>query len=104
MEMIARVTIRGAKFFRGNLDGKDIDSGKIYVDVELKGENSWGICTNELKCEGSKIIESIKHNPFPFIAEVTMLEQSNGKTTTKVVTGVKPLERVKENPKAAAQG
>jgi len=102
MEMLARVTIRGAKLFRGNLDGKDIDSGKVFIDVELKGENSWGICTQEMKCEGSKLIENIKHNPFPFIAEVTMLQQSNGKTSTQLITAIKPMQAVKEQqPKAA---
>lgn len=102
MEMLARVTIRGAKLFRGNLDGKDIDSGKIYVDVELKGENSFGVCTNELKCEGSKLIDQIKHNPFPFIAEIGMQEMSNGKTTTKVVTSIKPMQAIKEHEKKSA--
>ncbi|TXI01948.1 MAG: hypothetical protein E6Q76_16290 [Rhizobium sp.] len=103
MEMLARVTIRGAKLFRGNLDGKDIDSGKIFVDVELKGENSWGICTQELKCEGSQLVESVSHNPFPFTAEIGMQEMSNGKVSTKVVTMIKPLQRVAEEkpPKAA---
>lgn len=96
MEMIAKVTVRGAKFWRGSLDGKDIDSGKVYVDVELKGETSWGTCTQELKCEGSKIIESVKHNTFPFIAELTMQEMSNGKDSTKVVTAIKPLQQVKQ--------
>ena len=101
MEMIARVTIRGAKFFRGNLDGKDIDSGKIFVDVELKGETSWGICTQEMKCEGSSIIESIKHNPFPFIAELSMVEESNGKLSTKKVIAIKPLQSLKPEKQAA---
>lgn len=99
MEMIARSTIRGAKFFRGNIDGKDLDSGKIFVDVELKGETSFGICTQELKCEGSNLIEGIKHNTFPFIAELTMIEESNGKTSTKKVIAIKPMQAVKE-PKA----
>lgn len=93
MEMLARVTVRGAKFFRGPIDGKEIDSGKIFVDVELRGENSFGTCTQDLKCEGSKLIESIKHNPFPFIAEVTMVEKSNGKDSVKVVTAIKPMQR-----------
>jgi hypothetical protein len=98
MEMIARVTIRGAKFFRGAIEGKDLDSGKIYADVELKGETSWGTCTQELKCEGSDLIEKIKHNPFPFLAELTMIEKSNGKDSTKVVTAIKPLQREAQQP------
>ena len=93
MEMLAKVTVRGAKLFRGNLDGKDIDSGKLFTDVELKGETSWGVCTQEMKCEGSKIIETIKHLPFPFLAELTMVQQSNGKVTSMLVTGIKPLQR-----------
>lgn len=91
MEMKAQVTVRGAKFFRGNLEGKDIDSGKLYVDMQLKGENAFGTCTQELKCEGSKLVEAVKHNPFPFLAELTMEQMSNGKESTSVVTAIKPL-------------
>lgn len=101
MEVIAKVTVRGAKFFRGNLDGKDIDSGKLFVDVELKGETSWGVCTDEMKCEGSQLIESIKHNSFPFIAELSIIMESNGKMTTQKVVGIKPLQAVKESNKSA---
>lgn len=99
MEVTAKATVRGAKLFRGNLDGKDIDSGKLFTDVELKGETAWGTCTQELKAEGSALIESIKHNTFPFIAELTIVMESNGKITTQKVIGVKPLHAVRE-PKA----
>jgi hypothetical protein len=96
MEITARATVRGAKFFRGNLDGKDIDSGKLFVEVELKGETAWGMCTDEMKCEGSQLIESIKHNPFPFIAELSIIMESNGKASTQKVVGIKPLQAIKE--------
>jgi hypothetical protein len=102
MEVKARVTVRGAKFFRGNLDGKDIDSGKIFCDVELKGETSWGTCTDEMKCEGSKLIEAIKHNAFPFIAELDIIMESNGKITTQKVVGITPIQRAAAAPTAAA--
>jgi hypothetical protein len=103
MEMIARVTIRGAKTWVGSMEGKNLDTAKIYVDVQLKGETSWGVCTDEIKCTDSKVVEAIKHNSFPFIAEITLEELSNGKATTKVCTGIKPLAREpgKEMPKAA---
>jgi hypothetical protein len=102
MEMQARVTIRGAKLFRGNLDGKDIDSGKIFTDVDLSGENAWGVCTQEMKCESSKLIEAIKHNTFPFIAEVGIVQKSSGKTSSMVVVSIKPLQREAAKPAAAA--
>lgn len=93
MEMKARVVIRGAKVFKGNIDGKDLDSGKIFTDVDLKGETSWGVCTQELKCKDSELVKSIKHNTFPFSAEIDILMESNGKVSTQLVTGIKPIQR-----------
>ncbi len=103
MEMLARVTIRGAKSWVGNLDGRQMDTGTIYTDVELRGEDSKGVCTQALKCENSGVVKTIINNPFPFIAEITMIETSNGKDggDVKVVTGIKPLQRVDESKKAA---
>lgn len=103
MEMLARVTIRGAKFWVGNMDGKQLDTGTVFTDVELRGEGSKGVCTQALKCENSGVVKSIINNPFPFLAEVTMIETSNGKDggDQKVITGIKPLQRIEEPKKAA---
>ncbi|MFJ1251710.1 hypothetical protein [Cupriavidus sp. CuC1] len=98
MEMLARVTIRGAKFWVGNMDGKQLDTGTIYTDVELRGQDAKGVCTQALKCESSEVVKTIINNPFPFLAEVTMIETSNGKDggDVKIITGIKPLQRVVE--------
>ncbi|GGC57794.1 hypothetical protein [Undibacterium terreum] len=93
MEVKAKVTIRGAKIFKGTIDGKDMDSGKIFTDVDLKGETSWGVCTQELKCSDSAMVKEIAHNPFPFIAEIDILMESNGKVTSQLVTKIKPMQR-----------
>ncbi|AOY99633.1 hypothetical protein BKK81_10480 [Cupriavidus sp. USMAHM13] len=102
MEMIARVTIRGAKFWVGNLDGRQMDTGTIYTDVELRGQDSKGVCTQALKCENSGIVKSVINNPFPFLAEISLIETSNGKDggDVKVVTSIKPLQRVEEKKAA----
>lgn len=93
MEMLARVTVRGAKYFIGNIDGKDMDSAAIFVDVELRGETASGMCTNELKVERSEIVKSILHNPMPFVAEVTMVQTTNGKANgdRNIVTSIRPI-------------
>ncbi|MBC3917111.1 hypothetical protein H8L32_06460 [Undibacterium sp. CY18W] len=104
MEIKARVTIRGAKIFKGNIDGKDMDSGKIFTDVDLKGETSWGVCTQELKCTNSAVVDGIKHIPFPFLAEIDILMESNGKVSTQLVTGIKPMRQEAAREKAAANG
>ncbi len=98
MEMIARVTIRGAKTWVGVMEGKQLDTGTIYTDVELRGEDSKGVCTQALKCENSQVVKTIINNPFPFLAEVSMIETSNGKDKggVKVVTKITPLQRVAE--------
>lgn len=104
MEMIARVTIRGAKKFVGNVNGNDIDSGTIFTDVELRGEDSKGVCTQALKCSNSQVVVKVMNNPFPFIAEVSMLQTSNGKADGDqlIVTDIKPLQRVADEAKPKA--
>ena len=104
MEMIAHVTVRGAKFWVGQLDsGKSADTGTVYVDVELRGQDAKGICTQALRCESSEVVKSILGNPFPFLAEVSMVETSNGKDggAVKVATKIVPLKRIEEGKKAA---
>lgn len=104
MDMLARVTIRGAKHWVGNLDGRQYDTGTIFVDVDLRGEDSKGTSTQALKCENSAVVKSILANPFPFIAEISMIETTSGKDggDQKVVTSIKPLQRVVEDGKKAA--
>lgn len=105
MEMLARVTVRGAKRWVGNLDGRQYDTGTIFVDVDLRGEDSKGVCTQALKCQNSAVVNSILANPFPFIAEISIVETSSGKDggDQKMVTAIKPLQRVaEESAKKAA--
>ena len=98
MEMFGRVTIRGAKKFVGNVNGNDIDSGTIFTDVELRGEDSKGVCTQAMKCENSEVVKRVLNNPFPFIAELVMRQTSNGKADGDqvIVTEIKPIQRVTE--------
>ncbi len=102
MQTKAQVTIRGAKLFRGRMDdGKDIDSGKIFVDVDLAGSEKgtgWGICTSELKCRNAAVVETINRNSFPFIAELDITVETNGKVMTQVIEKVTPLKRLEEKP------
>lgn len=114
MEMKAQVTVRGAKMFRGSLDdGKAIDSGTLFVEVNLKeSDNSFGMCTEAMRCKDSSIVEGIKHNSFPFIAELTIVMESagNSKGMQQKVVAVKPLQSIRDEASrvrpgaAAAQG
>ena len=106
MQTKAQVTIRGAKLFVGTMDdGKKIDSGKIFVDTDLAGSEKgtgWGICTSELKCRDSAVVETINKNPFPFTAELEITVETNGKVMTQVIEKITPLQRVVEKTPAKA--
>ncbi|WP_321875630.1 hypothetical protein [Burkholderia cenocepacia] len=93
MDVLARVTITGLKFWVGNLDGKDINSAGIFVEKRLRGETAKGTCSTELKVESSEIIKSVWHLPTPFEAEVTMEQTTNGKAggDREIVTSIKPI-------------
>lgn len=100
----AEATVRGAKMFKGAMDdGKNIDSGKLFVEVVLKAsDNAFGMCTEPMKCKDSSVIESIKHNPFPFIAELDIDMVSGSKGMEQVVLAVRPLQAIKAGAGAKA--
>lgn len=102
MQMQAKATIRGAKMFKGRMDdGKEIDSGKLFVEVILKeSDNAFGMCTEPMKCKSSEVVQSIKHLSFPFIAELDIEMVSGSKGMEQTVLAVRPVQAIK----AAAQG
>lgn len=94
---VEQVKITGAKFFNGNIDGKTIDSGKIYVEEQLDFTTgrAAGYASQEYALGSADAVKSLIHNPFPFVAEVDFLRVTNGDRTKTVVVGVRPLEMVK---------
>lgn len=102
MQMQAKATIRGAKMFKGQMDdGKQIDSGKLFVEVILKeSDNAFGMCTEPMKCKNSEVIQTIKHLTFPFIAELDIEMVSGSKGMEQTVLAVRPLQAIR--PAAAA--
>lgn len=104
MEMQAKATIRGAKMFKGQMDdGKQIDSGKLFVEVILKeSDNAFGMCTEPMKCKNSAVVQSIKHLKFPFIAELDIEMVSGSKGMEQTVLQVRPVQAIREQTPAAA--
>ena len=103
MEMKAQATVRGAKMFKGDLDGKGIDSGKLFVEVILKeSDNAFGMCTEPMKCKNSAVVQSIKHLTFPFIAELDIEMVSGSKGMEQTVLAVRPIQAIRQQAPAAA--
>lgn len=99
MEMKAQMTIRGAKMFKGQMDdGKQIDSGKLFVEVALKeSDNAFGMCTEPMKCKSSAVVESIKTQTFPFIADMVIEMVSGSKGMEQTVISVMPVRSIKQS-------
>jgi len=97
MQMKAQATVRGAKMFKGTMDdGKQIDSGKLFVEVILKeSDNAFGMCTEPMKCKNSAVVEAIKHLTFPFIAELDIEMVSGSKGMEQTVLAVAPIKAIK---------
>lgn len=97
MQVKAQATVRGAKMFKGQMDdGKQIDSGKLFVEVVLKeSENAFGSCTEPMKCKDSAVVMSVKHLTFPFIAELDIDMVSGTKGMEQVVLAVTPIQAIK---------
>ena len=97
MQVKAQATVRGAKMFKGQMDdGKQIDSGKLFVEVILKeSDNAFGMCTEPMKCKNSAVVESIKHLTFPFIAELDIEMVSGSKGMEQTVLAVVPMQAIK---------
>lgn len=91
--MLAKVT--GWKFFQGNIDSKDIDSGRLFVELPLdtSRQNAKGTCTAEMRVPDSACIKRIQHLPLPSMMDLEVETIADGKNGFRqVVRDVKPVE------------
>lgn len=99
MRFTAKEVVRGASRFSGAIDGQDMKSGYIYVDVSLdqadkgNGSTGFGFRTEAMKVEDLGVIDKIKATPFPFTAELTIEQKATRKATQLVVVDCKPLAK-----------
>lgn len=106
---MARFKVVGFKRFEGNLDGKNIDSGKLFCEVRLddsrNGEKQFskGVCTEELRLPSSELVKRIQHLPVPFMADIDTERVGNGKEVREVVLDVRPIEVPKAAPQPVAK-
>ena len=99
---IEKVKVCGIKFFKGDIDGKDIDSGKVFIEEQLDFTTgrAKGYATQDYALANAEAAKALMHNEFPIVCEVEFIRVTNGDTSKSVVTSIKPVERVAV-PKAA---
>lgn len=93
MIFTSKCVVRGAILHEWKIDGEVIPANTIFIDVELDpATGGYGSRTTKKKCLDASVIEKIKHNPFPFIAEATFQELATSGKETMVVTDIKPIK------------
>lgn len=99
---IEKCKIMGVKFFSGNIDGKIIDSGKVYIEeaLDFTTGRAKGYASQEYSLGNAEAAQAIMHLEFPFPGEVEFMRVTNGDVTKNIVMSVKPLERIPQEKKA----
>lgn len=67
MQFETEAVVNGVTFFHGVIDGKELDSGTMFIleELETKNGNAAGSRTTENKCSGSETVKRIMKNQFP---------------------------------------
>ena len=91
---IERVKVCGVKFFKGGIDGKDIDSGKVFIEesLDFTTGRAKGFATSEYSVGKAEVAQALMQNhEFPLIAEGEFLRVTNGDTSKSIVQSVRPV-------------
>lgn len=67
MQFETEAVVNGVSFFHGVIDGKELDSGTMFIleELETKNDNAAGSRTTENKCASSETVKRIIKNIFP---------------------------------------
>lgn len=94
MQFVTKAKIMGVAFFAGNIDGKELDSGTIFVEEALdeSSERSKGFRSVEYKTPNSSLVKALIHNSFPMIAELSVESKITKGGSSLIVVAVKPVQ------------
>ena len=91
MKFKTQMVVLGAKASKGDYNGRPFDSTTIYHQADLQeGENFAGQVGSEMKWGTSFNFEKIKGQKFPFVADATLEQVSNGKATMTIIKELVP--------------
>lgn len=95
----SNITVLGAKSSKGTFEGNNYDSTTVFYQSDLQeGENFAGQVGVSIKWGTSANFEKIKNLDFPFNADVTMEQVSNGNKQTLILKDLVP-EKASTAPK-----
>lgn len=98
-----KVQVMGGRFFVGNVEGNDYNTGTVFVALPVTNRDgtAFGFITEEFRCRDSEVVKAIKNMPCPFPAELDVVMESTGKKRVEIVQAIKPLrDQAPEQKKA----
>jgi hypothetical protein len=100
-----QVKVVGLKRWKGTMDGKSIDSAKLYVQVKLDGTRNGdsngvsqfaaGFATEEIRLPSGDMLRGLEGTQVPFVVELDTERVTNGREAREVVVGVRLVEAAK---------
>lgn len=94
MQFKSTMVVLGAKSSKGEYQGKPYDSTTIFYKADLQdGDNFVGEVGEFIKWGTSANFEKIKNLEFPLVADVTMEQVSNGKSSMLVLLDLVPQKQ-----------
>lgn len=94
MQFKSNVKVMGVAFFSGQIDGKEIDSGTIFVEEQLDESSgrAKGFRTVEYKTPNHDLVKAVMHNAFPMMAEITVETKVSKGASNLVIVALKPTQ------------
>lgn len=93
--------VNGISYFEGEIDGKQLNSGTLFVLQELdsKSGKAKGQRTVEKKCESSDIVKRILHLEFPITCHLVYEERVSKSSEKLIVIDCRPISSARSGDK-----
>lgn len=89
--------VDGVAFFDGNIDGKQLNSGTVFIKSELDNSkgNAKGFRTVDYKADSGDVIKRVVHHEFPLRCRVTYEMRVTKSANQMVIVDIKPIGSAK---------
>lgn len=100
-----KVKVTGVKWFSGEIDGKKIDSGTVFVEERLdeRRGTAKGYAATAYKLSSSAAAQVLAKRDMPLQCEVEFERVTNGKESETIIADIRPLQSdISTQPRKAA--
>lgn len=96
MQFETDAVVNGVSFFNGVIDGKELDSGTLFIleELDTKNGNAAGTRTTENKAVNSEIVKRIMKNQFPCKFKLVYERQVTKGGEKLIIIDAKPMAPV----------